>query len=84
MNLLYWDLQQSDNPMNGRSLNSESGIAELFGSFGERRPFLFELRANNSFTLTIGFGGDYGTVQYSSSDGSPPYLMALADDVMGQ
>jgi len=33
-----------------------------------------------AFKLTVGFGGSFGSVQYSPIDGSPPYLVAVADD----
>ena len=49
-------------------------------SFDGRKPFLFELRRDNGLMLTVGFAGDRGCVQYSSSDGSPPYLLAVVED----
>jgi hypothetical protein len=76
----FHDLQQVDNPMNGTGLESAAALAELFRSLNNRKPFLFELRGDNGFTLTVGFG-DCGCVQYNSSNGSPPYLVAVAKDV---
>ena len=39
-----------------------------------------EIARDNGFKLLIGIGGALGCVQYSSSDGSPPYLVAVAKD----
>jgi hypothetical protein len=75
----FQDLQRIDNPMNGTALESAAALAELFGSLDTRKPFLFELRGNDGFMLTVGFAGDHGCVQYGSSDGSPPYLLALTE-----
>jgi len=80
MSLTFEDLQQLDNPMNGAHLETVAAIAELFRSLRERKPFLFELRGDNGFMLTVGFAGNCGSMQYSPSNGSPPYLMAVADD----
>lgn len=54
-------------------------MAEIYRSLDGRKPFLFELRGETGFMLTVGFAGDSGSVQYSPSDGSPPYLMAVLD-----
>jgi hypothetical protein len=82
MSVTFHDLQQLDNPMNGARLETVAAITELFRSLRERKPFLFELRGSNGFMLTIGFAGNCGSVQYSPRDGSPPYLMAVADDAV--
>jgi hypothetical protein len=42
-----------------------------------RDPFLFELRGESEFILTIGFAGGRGCAQHSPTDGSPPYLMTV-------
>jgi hypothetical protein len=82
MSATFHDLQQLDNPVNGTRVDTTAAIAELIGSLRERKPFLFELRGDNGFMLTVGFAGNCGSVQYSTSDGSPPYLMAVADDAV--
>jgi hypothetical protein len=74
----FQDLQQLDNPMNDSHLGTATEIVSLFRSLVGRKPFLFELRGENGFTLTIGLANDCASVQYSSSDGLPPYLMAVA------
>jgi Immunity protein Imm1 len=80
MRVVFNDLQQLDNPMNGKTLESAVSITEALQLLSGRRPFLFELRAENGFTLTVGFAGNCGCVQHRASNGSPPYLMALSDE----
>jgi hypothetical protein len=77
----FQDFQQTDNPLNGTGIDSTVGLTNLFESLKTREPFLFELRGNNGFSLTIGFAGDRGCVQHAPCDGSPPYLMAVAEEV---
>jgi hypothetical protein len=43
---------------------------------------MFELRGDNGITLTIGYSDQCGTTQFGSSNGLPPYLMAVADDAV--
>jgi hypothetical protein len=80
MTAIFQDLQQLDSIMNGVRLTNVSEVITLFRSLAGRKPFLFELQSENGFTLTIGLAQDCASVQYSSSDGLPPYLMALASD----
>ncbi len=82
MRVIFQDLQQPDNPVNGKRLECAVAMMEVFQSLSGRKPFLFELRGENGFMLMVGFAGNCGSVQYSPSDGSPPYLMAVPDDVV--
>lgn len=84
MNATFHDMEQVANPMNGRILASPAQVAMFFRSLAGRKPFMFELRGDNGFILTIGFAGDRATVQYSNSEGLPPYWMAVADDVIDE
>jgi hypothetical protein len=79
MNATFQDMEQLANPMNGTSLTS-SILATFFQSLAGREPFMFELRGENGFMLTVGVAADCGTVQYSPSEGLPPYLMARGDE----
>ena len=78
--MTFQDFEQLENPMNGTSLDSPAALAELFRSLNGREPFLFELRGDSGFRLIVGFAEELGCVQYSPSDGSPPYLMAVAGE----
>jgi hypothetical protein len=83
MRVLFQDLQESANPLNGRSLESPASISDALRLLNYRQPFLFELRGDNGFMLTIGFAGNCGSIQRSPSDGSPPYLMAVLNGNAG-
>src|SRR5262245_42216775 len=80
MTVVFQDLQQPGNPLNGRKLNSVVSMVAIYYGLRGRKPFLFELRGVAGFMLTVGFAGCSGSVQYSPCNGSPPYLMAVSDE----
>jgi len=43
----------------------------------QRPPFMLELQAENGFTLTVGIGGPVSCIQYASTEGEPPYFVAM-------
>src|SRR5215510_4191747 len=73
------DLQDPSNPANGRTIKSDAELDALLEASRERPPFLCELTGDNGYKLLVGLGGDQGCLQYSPSDGRPPYLMAVGD-----
>jgi hypothetical protein len=73
----FIDLQYADNPLNAMELANAN---QLFRSLRGRSPFLFELHSDRGSMLTVGYAAEYGSVQFSASDGSPPYLMALSSE----
>ena len=79
MKIVFQDLQQIDNPMNGMLLETAEEVTRAFRSLAGRKPFLFELRGEYGFMLTVGFADNQGSVQYSPSSGMPTYMMAIAD-----
>ena len=83
MDVTFQDFEQLDNPRNGTTLNGGTAVSDLFSSLAGRNPFIFELRNQAGYRLTIGFGGTLGCVQYSAADGTPPYLVAVADTQSG-
>ena len=80
MSAEFFDRQDPLNPANGTRIDSGEGLSTLLSSFLDRKPFFCELLADNGYKQLIGIGGTIGCVQHSSSDGSPPYLMAVAND----
>jgi hypothetical protein len=82
MSVEFFDRQDPLNPTNGARIDSGDDLSRLLSSFLDRKPFFCELLADNGYKQLIGVGGMIGCVQYSSSDGSPPYLMAVANDVL--
>lgn len=75
----FIDLQEPDSPLSGKAVESAASMSAIYQSLSGRKPFLFELRRDSGSMLTVGFSSDRGCVQYSSSDGSPPYFMAVSD-----
>ena len=80
MNATFHDLQDKHNSLNGTSVRGEQELDAILQTFGGRQPFFFELVGENGITLLIGYGLDMGCVQHSTSDGEPPYLMAVSDE----
>lgn len=82
MNVIFNDLQDKSNMMNGTCVGGAIGLHALLEPLKERQPFMFELVGANGCTLLVGFSKEVGCVQFSASDGEPPYLMALNDDIV--
>ena len=78
MQAKFFDLQESTNPLNGRTLNGSGELGSLFDGLRSREPFFFELEGENGNKLLIGVAEHFGCVQHSATDGSLPYLMALS------
>ncbi|MEO1245769.1 MAG: Imm1 family immunity protein [Pseudomonadota bacterium] len=80
MKTTFFDRQDTDNPLNGKTINSVSELQEVLTSDRDRLPFFAELIGENGFRLLLGLGSREGCVQFSSIDGSPPYLMVVSPD----
>jgi hypothetical protein len=80
MTVTFFDRQDRQNRLNGIVIREPAAIASLLESLTGRAPFLCELVGANGKNLLLGVGGGFGCAQYSPSDGSPPYLMAVAAD----
>jgi hypothetical protein len=76
------DLQQADSSMNGRRIETPTGLAQLFQSLRDREPFLMQLRDDSGVMLTVGISSECGCVQHSRTSGEPPYVMAVAGDAV--
>jgi Immunity protein Imm1 len=77
MKAQFFDRQDAKNPLNGKTLSEPVAIRNIIQSVRQRAPFIAELIGDNGRELMLGLGSADGFVQFSSSDGSPPYLMAL-------
>jgi hypothetical protein len=77
MNVTFLDVEDSTNNLNGTVIRDSERLLQILDSLRTREPFICELAGANSFKLVIGVGNS-GCAQYSPSDGSPPYLVALA------
>jgi hypothetical protein len=81
----FQDIEDDSNPLTGTVLRSADDVHLLFDSIMKglttRRPYSFELRDDGGRMLTIGIAPDAGCVQFSSSNGALPYLMAVSNNV---
>lgn len=84
MSIIFKDLQEPGNPLNGTQIDSAQEFRGILRRLAKRTPFLFELRSDKGYRLTIGYAGQEGCAQYSASDGSPPYLMATSSQSLGE
>ena len=71
------DLQDSASQWNGVSIDDEEALAKLLEESRKKKPFFIELKGDNGYKLIVGIGGPEGCVQFSSSNGEPPYLLAV-------
>jgi hypothetical protein len=74
----YSNLQDDFDPVSDTSLAGSAELADLLESRRRKLPFLAKLSGENGFELMIGIGRNVGCVQYSHSNGAPPYLMAIS------
>ena len=77
----FHDQQESSNPLNGLEITTGTALLRIIDSLRNRRPFFCELLGKNGFKLLIGIGNNVGCVQHSSSEGDPPYLMAVEEGI---
>jgi hypothetical protein len=80
MRAQFFDRQDATNPLNGKMLSDAAAMRSIIESTRQRAPFLAELIGENGRKLLLGLGPADGCVQFSSSDDSPPYLMALGNN----
>ncbi|HKD40487.1 MAG TPA: Imm1 family immunity protein [Myxococcaceae bacterium] len=80
MMLQFFDMQDESNPANGTTIKDQARLVRLLEGARKREPFFFELEAENGYKLLVGIGQSIGCVQFSSTNGSPPYLMAVGND----
>jgi hypothetical protein len=79
----FFDRQEVDNPENGTTVTSSVELLALLDRVTGRPPFFADLIGENGFKLLLGIG-EYGCVQFSSTDGNAPYLMAVGARGDGQ
>jgi hypothetical protein len=80
----FFDQQDASNPLNGSAIADGEELSRLLDSLRTRSPFLAELIGANGYILVVGIGGPVGCVQYSRSDGDPPYLVAVAPNPIAE
>jgi hypothetical protein len=78
MAVQFFDRQDKSNPLNGATIDDKEELLKVLDALRSREPFFCELVGENGYNLLLGVGRDIGCAQYSPSDGSTPYLMAVA------
>lgn len=76
MTAQFFDRQEAG-PVEGVTVHSSAELRNLLSRIRDRKPFFAELVGDNGFKLLLGIGAPESCVQFSSTDGSPPYLMAV-------
>ncbi|MGJ5135616.1 Imm1 family immunity protein [Bradyrhizobium oligotrophicum] len=74
----FFDRENERSPLNGLRIRETAGLIELFDQLQGRAPFFCEFIGENGYTVLVGIDGNGGCVQYSRTDGRPPYLMAVS------
>jgi len=78
MKVRYDNEQDDTDPMNGVVIAECEKLSELLNWRRNNSPFFIRLSGTNGYEIMVGLGGDAGCVQYSRSDGEPPYLVAVS------
>ena len=71
-------MQELGNPLNAEFFSDSQEPEALLDQLRHRKPFGFELVAENGFTPTLCLSATLGSVQYAASNNDPPYLLAVA------
>jgi hypothetical protein len=75
--LEFFDHETHADASKRRSILDETDLLGLFHSLIHRKPFFFELRGENGYSLFIGIGTSVGCLQHSLTNGDLPYMMAV-------
>jgi hypothetical protein len=77
----FFDRADDANPLNGSTIQDRRQLIEVLQGLQERNPLFCELLGENKQKLLVGVAKRIGCAQYSSSDGAPPFLMAIPKNV---
>lgn len=80
MNIQFFDRQDRSNPRNAMMVSDPKVLLSWIDEMHRRPPFFCELIGENGAKLLLGISNTLGCAQYSVSDGSPPYLMAVGNE----
>jgi hypothetical protein len=78
MIIYFRNCQDKLDPNHGRTISGDDDLNKLLDRARNATPFMAEFCGASDFEIMIGIGGDFGCVQYSRVDGTPPYLMAVS------
>lgn len=77
MKAQFFNRHNAADPLNGTTLDGPEALPRLLSALKDRDPFMAELIGTNGQTLLLGIGWPEGCVQLSSTEGDPPYWVAL-------
>jgi hypothetical protein len=77
MMINFFDRQDESNPMNGVEIHDEQQLEQAISAGSSCEPHFCELIGDAGYTLLIGVAKEIGCVQFSNTNGEPPYLMAV-------
>jgi hypothetical protein len=78
MRIRYFNHQDHLDPMHGVVITANAQLAALLDDAKRKPPFIAMLKGDNGFEILIGISQKFCCAQYGSSDGKPPYLMAMS------
>jgi hypothetical protein len=76
----YFNQQDKSDPMHGAAIMGGAQLDELLDVAKSRPPFIAAFEADNGSEISVGISEKFGSVQYSSLNGDPPYLMAMSPE----
>ena len=80
MNVEYENQQDHFDPMNRIVFSDGAKLGQLLDARKRQPPFGARLSGENGYELMIGLGGRFAFIQYSLSNGDPPYLLAMSEN----
>lgn len=83
MIVTIFDREGNGSDLDGVVIRDTDQLFQLLDRFASRAPFVCELVGENGYDLLVGIGAR-GFAQYSRTDGSPPYLVAVAPSEAGR
>jgi hypothetical protein len=81
MTVRFEDFEHEHNPRNGERIGDRAAMMVLLEELRRvRPPYACQFVSDGGAELIVGIGDDFGCVQYSATEGMPPYLMAVVTD----
>jgi hypothetical protein len=74
----FRDMQEMSHGLNGTRVYRLAELLMTLDRLRDREPFMFDLAGENGKRLSVGISPTCGCAQFSSSDGDPPYWVAVA------
>jgi hypothetical protein len=76
--VIFFDRQNLTNPLNGTTIDNSQSLRAIIGGLQYKQPFFSELIGEDGNKILLGIATAVGCAQFSSTEGTPPYLMAVS------